>query len=174
MKRAVRSIPDRIQRAKDYAAAYCELGKAKPVGVRFGVTEQWVRWVLQDGHKKGWCRYSPNDRSCRAVVALPDALKSAVSWHDLSEKVGLKKWRSRLLAERLNLDIKEIAARLTANRTAMFIDRMLENAERLGVRHSLNTTVLQADNKARASLAAVQRRTGWSINEIRNHVGASL
>lgn len=174
MRRPVRSIPDRIRRAKEYAAAYCELGKAKPVGVRFGVTEQWVRWVLQDGHKRGWCRYSPNDRSCRAVVAFPDALKSAVSWRDLSEKVGLKRWTSRLLAERLNLDIGEIASRLTANRTAMFIDRLLADAERLGVRHTLNTFVLQSDNRARASLSRVQARTGCSITELRKRLGVSI
>lgn len=168
----VLSIPERIQRAKDYARAYCELGKAKLVGARFGVSEQWVRWVLLDGHKRGWCRYSPKDRSCKLVGALPEVISTATSWAEASRRFGYRSGAPfAYVVKQLSLDAQIINRQFAANRTQMFLDRLMTHAERLGVRHSLNTTVLQADKPARAALMRVQGRTGWSIDEIRKQVG---
>lgn len=161
-----------IQRTREMAAQYCRLGSLAKVATHYGITPERVRQILVIGRACGWCKYSPRERRCNALSLLPEALRTAQSWKDLTRKIGIPyNANIKQILEQVGISADEVARRIKWNRDQYFLDLLREQATRLGVSDTFSMTVLLGNSQGKRAYMNVRRRLGWGISDIRKHFG---
>ncbi len=165
---------DAQTRCRYVASLYCKLGTLTAVGNAMGLTRERVRQIMNEGHRNGWCTYRPSSKqsACNAIPLLPDAIKKARSKEHLFRLCGLEFTTGSKLLKSLGLLNNGLTRTLRKNKQEFYMGRLLEEAERLGVKDTLHTGVLQSDPVGSNAYNLALRHIG-GIQEIRKLAGVA-
>lgn len=161
------------QRCQELASQYCRLRSLNAVGKIHGLTREGVRQILIQGHRNGWCVYSPRVGQCAVLPLIAELSKTSTTWTQFSsairKRTGVADGTLIKLLARVGISRDRLIDQFSANRLSHYMNRFYSHAVRLGVETTFHTTTIQRDPQARVAYSRLVDGYGLGIQEIRKY-----